>query len=93
MGQADAAVDGSQLQLAGRIALTQHHGAGPTIALAAALLGPGAGQVFPQDLKQGALRWYIAQRDGLPTPQETDRLGRWLDGHVHKAVEMDTTAS
>jgi ABC-type multidrug transport system fused ATPase/permease subunit len=59
VSHADATVDGVRVAAIG---FGQHHGAGAAVAAGASFFGVGGAQLFAQDVKQGAGRWYIDQR-------------------------------
>jgi len=79
MGQLDAAVHRPVVQATVAL-LAQHDRAGAAVAFPAAFLGAGGAQVLAQHLEQGAVGWYIAQRDELATADESDGLGMHAGG-------------
>ena len=84
MGHVDAAIDRPGVQLAAA-QLAQHHGAGTTIALAAALFGAGLVQILAQNLQDGALGRHIVQGAQAAGLYKSNRLGLCL-GLGHEKV-------
>ena len=56
------------------VGLGQHDGAGAAVAFAAALLGAGAGQVFAQQVEQGAVGGDVVQGLDGAAADESDGL-------------------
>ena len=82
MRQPDTAVHCFKLQLAIH-GFAQHDCARTAVAFAATLFRAGGAQIFTQQFKQGAGRWYIGKRNDLSTLYEPDGMGVLISQRCH----------